>query len=195
MKFKTRDIILVALFAALTAVMSQISIPLPFTPIPITMQLVAVCLSGVILGSRLGAVSQLVFLLIGAVGAPVFANFSGGISKILGPSGGYLISFPIVALIIGLCTEKIFNENYVKDKELSCKIKKQAILITASLLGLFVCYTLGVIQLSVVLKWSITKSINLGVLPYVILDLVKVIFVAIVGTEIRSRLINAKLII
>ncbi|WP_026679288.1 biotin transporter BioY [Fictibacillus gelatini] len=100
---KLRDMMFIALFAALMCVLSFIPpIPLPFTPVPITLQTIGVMLSGAVLGARLGALSQVLFLLIVAVGAPVLAGGRGGISVFVGPSAGYLFGFPIAALLIGL---------------------------------------------------------------------------------------------
>lgn len=99
-KFSVRDICYAGLFAAVIAVMAQISIPMPLG-VPMTMQTFAITLAAVVLGSKLSAIATLVYLLLGAVGVPVLANFSGGIDKFVGPTGGFLISFPIMAYIIG----------------------------------------------------------------------------------------------
>ena len=93
-KFSVRDICYAGLFAAVIAVMAQISIPMPLG-VPMTMQTFAITLAAVVLGSKLSAIATLVYLLLGAVGVPVLANFSGGIDKFVGPTGGFLISFPI----------------------------------------------------------------------------------------------------
>ena len=103
-KFSVRDICYAGLFAAVIAVMAQISIPMPLG-VPMTMQTFAITLAAVVLGSKLSAIATLVYLLLGAVGVPVLANFSGGIDKFVGPTGGFLISFPIMAYIIGLGVE------------------------------------------------------------------------------------------
>lgn len=94
-KFSVRDICYAGLFAAVIAVMAQISIPMPLG-VPMTMQTFAITLAAVVLGSKLSAIATLVYLLLGAVGVPVLANFSGGIDKFVGPTGGFLISFPIM---------------------------------------------------------------------------------------------------
>ena len=92
-KFSVRDICYAGLFAAVIAVMAQISIPMPLG-VPMTMQTFAITLAAVVLGSKLSAIATLVYLLLGAVGVPVRANFSGGIDKFVGPTGGFLISSP-----------------------------------------------------------------------------------------------------
>src|SRR5215213_5913241 len=88
-----------------TAVAAQIAIPTP--PVPFTLQVLAVLLSGLVLGPRHGALVQAVYLLVGAVGVPVFAQFSGGLGVILGPTGGYLISYPIAAAVAGLAAPAV----------------------------------------------------------------------------------------
>ncbi len=85
----------VALMAAVTAVAAQIAVPIP--PVPFTLQVLAVILSGLLLGPRYGALAQAIYVLVGAVGVPVFAEFSGCMGVVLGPSGGYLVSYPIAA--------------------------------------------------------------------------------------------------
>ena len=103
-RFSVRDICYAGLFAAVIAVMAQISIPMPLG-VPMTMQTFAITLAAVVLGSRLSAIATLVYLALGAVGVPVLANFSGGFDKFVGPTGGFLISFPLMAYIIGLGVE------------------------------------------------------------------------------------------
>ena len=95
-----------ALFAALTAAVSPIKIPLGFTPVPITLQTLMVLLSGALLGAYLGALSQFLYLLVGALGLPVFAGGSFGLGAILGPTGGYLMSYPIAAFVVGFIYQK-----------------------------------------------------------------------------------------
>lgn len=90
-----------ALFAALTAVVSPVKIPLGFTPVPITLQTLMVLLSGAVLGARYGALSQALYLLVGALGLPVFAGGGSGFGAILGPTGGYLLSYPLAAATVG----------------------------------------------------------------------------------------------
>src|SRR5215211_6026822 len=91
-----------ALMAAVTAVAAQIAIPI--FPVPFTLQVFAVVLSGFLLGPRYGALAQVIYLLVGAIGVPVFAQFKGGLGVVLGPTGGYLVSYPIAAAVAGLAT-------------------------------------------------------------------------------------------
>ena len=105
---KTRDLVICALFAAMTAILAQISIPFP-GGVPLTLQLLSISLCGVLLGSKRGFMSILVYIILGAIGLPVFAGFSGGFQYIVGYSGGFIISFPLVAFIVGFVSEKTNN--------------------------------------------------------------------------------------
>lgn len=96
-----------ALMVAVTAVAAQIVIPL--FPIPFTLQVFAVVLAGLLLGPRYGALAMAIYLLVGAVGVPVFAGFKGGLGIILGPTGGYLVSYPLAAAIAGLAAHAAAN--------------------------------------------------------------------------------------
>jgi biotin transport system substrate-specific component len=98
--------ILCAFFAALTAVFSQVSVPLPFTPVPISLASLAVLICGGVLGAKRGALAMVVYVLLGAVGLPVFANFSGGAGVIAGPTGGYIIGYIFAAAVMGLFSGK-----------------------------------------------------------------------------------------
>ena len=99
--FTTREMVLAGMFAAVMAVISQLSIPMP-TGVPVTIQVFGVALVGAVLGWRLGLCSMLVYILIGAVGLPVFANFGGGIKSLVGLTGGYIWAGPIMAALCGI---------------------------------------------------------------------------------------------
>lgn len=101
-----RDFLLIAGFNLVTAVMAQIRIGLPFTPVPLTGQTFAVLLSGAILGSRRGFLSQVLYLAEGAAGFPVFAGGVGSVVHLVGPTGGYLWSFPVAAALVGWLVER-----------------------------------------------------------------------------------------
>lgn len=99
--FSIQDICMIGVLTAVIVIMAQIAIPMPLG-VPMTMQTFAVTLAAIILGPKNSAVASIVYLLLGAVGLPVFSNFTGGFSRLAGPTGGFLLSFPIMAYIIGL---------------------------------------------------------------------------------------------
>jgi biotin transport system substrate-specific component len=161
-----------ALMAAVTAVAAQIAIPLPFSPVPFTLQVLAVILSGLLLGPRYGALAQAIYLLIGAVGVPVFAQFRGGLGVLLGPTGGYLLSYPIAAAVAGLATNATRGA-----------ARRRAL--WTSLLwgcaGLAVIYALGATWLALVTSLPIAAALAQGVAPFVLFDLIKVAIAALVA--------------
>lgn len=105
-KEKLRGMVFAALFAAMTGAVAWFKIPLPFTPVPITLQTLMVLLSGAMLGSYYGSLAMIIYLILGAIGLPVFAGGSSGFGALFGPTGGYLFSYPIAAFIIGKMIER-----------------------------------------------------------------------------------------
>ena len=98
---KLKGMVFAALFAALTGAVAWFNIPLPFTPVPITLQTLMALLGGAVLGAYLGALSMIIYLLLGVIGLPVFAGGSSGIGHLFGPTGGYLLSYPVAAFVVG----------------------------------------------------------------------------------------------
>jgi biotin transport system substrate-specific component len=167
-----RDVAFTALFAALTAVGAQISIPIG--PVPITLQVLVVLLSGLVLGARLGFLSQLVYVVMGAVGLPVFAGFQGGFAVLYGPTGGYIAAFPIAAFIAGYVAEKT---------------GKKSGMLGGSLVGVGVIYLLGWLRLGLFLGGYFHRALLLGVLPFVPLDIGKAALAALIADRVK-RAIN-----
>jgi biotin transport system substrate-specific component len=158
--------------AAVTAVAAQIAVPLPFSPVPFTLQVLAVVLSGLLLGPFRGAMAQAVYVLIGAVGAPVFAGFSGGLGSIAGPTGGYLVSYPIAAALAGLAASAM------KDAT-----RRRALWMgfLCGCAALAVIYALGAVWLAVVTGLPLPVAVAQGVAPFVVFDLVKVALATVVA--------------
>lgn len=173
----------VALMAALTAVGAQIVIPLPFSPVPFTLQVPMVILSGLLLGVRYGTLAQTVYVLIGAAGAPVFAFFSGGLGVILGPTGGYLISYPLAAAVAGLAAGAAARSERRRALAASC---------AAGLAALAVIYALGAAWLAFQMQLPAAAAIAQGVLPFVIFDLIKVGVAALVATAAAPQIAPAR---
>ena len=173
MKISTKDLILCSLFAAIIAILSQVSITLPFTTVPFTMQILAVSITGLILGCKLSTISVLIYLLLGCIGIPVFAQFSGGIGVLFGPTGGYLLGLPLMTYIIGLA----------KDKSLS-----NIAIFLSLILGLIVVYITGTLMFSSITGNTIYQSILYCVVPFVLVDLIKLILSYIIGTTILKKI-------
>ncbi len=113
-KNKLKGMIFSALFAALTGAVAWFRIPLPFTPVPITLQTLMVLISGAMLGPYYGALSMIIYLMLGAIGLPVFAGGSSGVAALLGPTGGYLLSYPVAAFVVGFMLQKKKLNAFVK---------------------------------------------------------------------------------
>ena len=176
-KMSVRDICYAGLFAAVIAVMAQISIPMPLG-VPMTMQTFAITLAAVVLGAKLSALSSLIYLILGAVGIPVLANFSGGFDKFVGPTGGFLISFPLMAFIIGWGAEhrKDFKGAYV----------------LALVVGTLVNYVVGVALFCVVTNGSVAAGITACVLPFIPTAIIKAVLASIIGFGVKNRIPGLK---
>lgn len=173
----------VALMAAVTAVAAQIAVPLPFSGVPFTMQVLAVVLSGLLLGPRYGALAMGVYLLVGAVGVPVFAQFQGGIGHILTPTGGYLVSYPIAAALSGLAAHAAAN---------AVRSRALAFSFVAGTAGLAVIYAFGATWLMVVSQLPLAVALAQGVLPFVVLDLIKVGLAALVAVAAAPAIATSR---
>jgi len=157
----TKKMILCALFAALTAACSMISIPLPITPVPINLATLSVFLAGGLLGSKGGAISQLVYVFLGAIGLPVFHSFTGGLGILTGPTGGYLIGYVAAAWLIGFLIEKLGHGFYKN--------------IISMISGLAVCYALGTLWFMYITSTGLVAALMLCVVPFLIGDAIKII--------------------
>ncbi len=172
-QFSVRDLIIVALFASLTAVMTLfISIPLPFSPVPLTGQTFAVMLAGLLLGARKGAMSQMLYIMLGAVGLPVFSYGQAGFGVIVGPSGGFLWGFVLGAYVIGKLTEK------------HARGSLSSLLFAAALGGVIVVYIPGIIQLSLVAGLSIAQA-AVAMAYFLPGDVIKIIAASLLAHRIR----------
>ncbi len=166
---------LVALFAALIAAGTFIAFPLPVSPVPIVLQNLFVVLAGLVLGPALGAAAVAVYLLVGAVGAPVFAGATGGFAHFFGPTGGYLAGYLAAALVAGLVAGKPRPE--VKTPILA--------LAAAAVLAFLAVYVPGVLRLKAVLGADWSKALAAGFLPFIAGDLVKAAIAVAVAPRLR----------
>ncbi|NLL61688.1 MAG: biotin transporter BioY [Candidatus Atribacteria bacterium] len=164
---------LVSLFAALTIIGAFISIPIGL--VPISLQNLFVFLSGMVLGSKLGALSQLIYVLLGAVGLPIFSGYKGGPGVLVGPTGGFLMGFVISAYIIGKLAEKLTNAK----TKIWCYF-------AIGLLGIFIIYITGVAQLLLITKVGLRKAILAGVLPFLPGDFLKLIIASFLAVRLKA---------
>jgi len=170
-KINIRQMTLVSLFAALTAVGALISIPI--YPVPLTLQTLFTLLAGMTLGSVMGALSQIIYVLLGVVGLPVFAGFKAGIGILFGPTGGFLFGFIFSAYIIGKLIE------LKKEKNIFYYF-------LAGFLGIVIIYFIGVIQLALVTGIGIKRALLIGALPFLPGDILKIIAASSITYKLRT---------
>jgi biotin transport system substrate-specific component len=158
-------------FIAALAAASQVAIPIPGTPVPITLQPMVVVLAGMMLGPTLGAMSMVVYLAIGAAGVPVFAPVGlPGIARFLGPTGGYLFAYPVSAYVAGYLAQRMPS---LMGRWL------------AAMLGIVVLFIGGLTQLTI-LNGGVGRAIALGLTPFAVLDIVKAFVAALIARPLLS---------
>lgn len=178
MKNNTYQYIITAFGAAIIAVLAQITIPLP--PIPITGQTLAIGLVVTILGVKLGSISVLLYIILGAIGLPVFSGFSGGLGIIVGPRGGYIIGFLPSAIIMGMYL-KMYGVTYV-----------QAIF--ANIIGMVITLSFGTVWLKFMADITWTAAFMGGAAPFIVVGIIKAFAAAWLGVIVRQRLQSARLL-
>ena len=172
--FKTKELILVSLFAALTAIGSFIRIPIPY--VPFTLQFLFCAFSGLLLGSKLGAISQIIYVGAGLLGFPIFTQ-GGGISYIFNPTFGYLLGFIVAAYVIGKISETIKNIRFIK-----CFF--------TLLSGLFFVYLLGVLYLYGIYNLYLGHTVSVywaffyGFVIFILKDLILCIIISFAAVKI-----------
>lgn len=173
----TKHLALTGLMAAVICILGPISLPIPISPVPVSLGFFAVYLTVYILGMKMGSASVLIYVLLGFVGLPVFTGFSGGIGKVLGPTGGYIIGYLFMAPIMGFFIDK-WKTNYV-------------LTILGMVLGTAVCYLFGTLWLAYQGGMSFSAALAAGVLPFIPADIAKLILAVLVGEPVRRRLWKA----
>lgn len=186
-RMESRSITMIALMTAVTCVLGPLSIPIG--PIPVSLTNFAIYLTVYLLGWKKGSISYLIYLLIGVTGVPVFSSFSGGIGKLLGPTGGYLAGFLFMAVIAGWFIQKFSGGKPVQI--LLCFL--------GMILGTAVCYVFGTIWFVKVYAGTDTPytygaALAACVYPFIPGDLVKIAAAAFLGPQLRRALIRADLI-
>jgi biotin transport system substrate-specific component len=166
--------------AAILCVLGPLSVPLPFSPVPISLTMIGIYLAVYAVGMAGGAGAYLVYLLLGLVGLPVFSGFTGGAGKLFGATGGYLIGFIFTALISGF-----FVDRWWKNRVISA---------VGMILGIAVAYVFGTVWLAYVAGMTFGQALAAGVIPYLGFDLMKIVVLVIVGPELKKALIRANLV-
>jgi biotin transport system substrate-specific component len=165
----------VLFITALTAAAAQISVPLPFTSVPLTLQPMVVLVGSLALGARLGAMSQILYLAAGVAGLPVFAasvTLPPGALRLLGPTGGYLMAYPLAAFVTGYLAERGFDRRYITS-------------VLAMLVGLAIIFTTGVLWLGLFARpltgstpVGMQSALATGLYPFLLPDMIKLAIAA-----------------
>ncbi len=173
---RSRGLAISATFAALISVSALVSIPItPITPVPITLQVLAIYLTTTILGPVYGALACGIYLIIGAMGLPVYAGAGSGVSVLLGPTGGYLFSYPIAAFLGGLVSRR-------RSKSRKSDMVRVSV---ASAVALIVIYAMGVAWLGAYLRIDLYKALLLGAIPFIPVDVAKAIVAIPIALRVR----------
>jgi len=174
-----RMLIITSLFAAIISVLAQISIPMPLG-VPITGQTLAIGLAATILGSRYGTLAALLYMIMGGIGVPVFAQFTGGPGVLLGPTGGFIVGFIPTTFFMGYYLEKTsFTVGHA---------------LIANVIGMFVTLIFGTIWLKYAASYTWAVAMTAGFTPFLIGGFIKAFIAATLGIVIRQRLNAANLL-
>ncbi len=189
---KTLDLCLIALFTAVIAVVSQFNIPLP-GGVPMTLQTFIIPVAGIVLGSRRGLSSTLIYVLLGAIGIPVFTGLTGGLGKILGVTGGFIISFPFIALSAGLFDE-LGVRLYGRQEGSQRNIGYYGFVLIGVLIGNLFNYGIGTLWYVAMTHNNISAALASCVIPFIPTTILKDILIVVLGPALKHTLYQARLI-
>ena len=173
-KSSPRRLVLIAMMTAITCILAPLSIPIPVSPVPISLTNLVLLISVYILGWKDASISFIIYLLLGLAGLPVFSGFSGGLGKIAGPTGGYLAGFIFMTVIAGLAVD-IFSG-------------KRLPAVIGMALGTAVAYAFGTAWLAIQMDLTFISALSIGVLPYLAGDTLKIILAVIAGPMLKKTL-------
>jgi biotin transport system substrate-specific component len=171
-KIKTFNLVLVGVLAAVLAVIGPFAIPIG--PVPITLATFGIILSGYVLGHKFGTLAVGIYILLGAVGLPIFSGATGGIGKILGPTGGYIIAWLFLAFATGFAVKKFPGKIYLH--------------VAGALIGELVLYLIGTAWFIFVTKYTLDRALAVCVIPFIPGDSIKLALAVIVGAILRKKL-------
>ncbi len=172
----TRYLVLTALMTAIICILAPLSIPIPVSPVPITLTNLVLYIGLFILPWRQLFFSYIIYMLLGLCGLPVFSGFSGGIGKLAGPTGGYLIGFLFLILIGGLFLRKPEG------------LRGTCLALTGLILGSLATYLFGTLWLSFQMNLTFVQGLFAGVIPYLPGDALKIALALLLGPQLRRRL-------
>jgi biotin transport system substrate-specific component len=187
-KITAQECAVIGIFTALTCIMAQISVPLPPPLVPVSFGLVGVYITGILLAPKHAVLTQIVYLLLGAFGLPVFSNFRGGMGALFGPTGGYLFVYPLMAAIVSTA----MNSRMALESE-----SRRAAFLRAAL-SMLVAHTLlysgGTAWLSYTTGRTFAEALVIAVYPFIVLDAFKIAFCVTAIVPLRARLRSMRLL-
>lgn len=175
-----KQVSLVGVMTAIICVLAPFALPIPVSPVPISLGTLVIYFVLTVLGLKLGTISVVVYILLGLAGLPVFAGFTGGAGKLLGPSGGYILGYIFMALICGFFIDKLGDNIFL------CFL--------GFLLGTAVLYLFGSLWLVYQTSVTLSQAVLSYVIPYIPGDLIKLILAMTLGRQVRKRLERSGLI-
>lgn len=175
-KVSTKSLVLTGMFVAVLAALSQLSVPMP-SGVPVTLQTFAVALTAYVLGAKMGAAAVIIYILLGAIGVPVYAGFGAGVGSLLGMCGGFFWGFVLMAVFCGIG----FYQN------------NKLLLVVWSALGLIACHLLGVLQFMLVMDMGFIPSFLAASFPYLLKDALSVAAAYLAAVAVRRALSAADL--
>ena len=179
-RLNVKQLALTGLMTAVLCILGPIALNIPISPVPISLGFLGIYFICSVLGTKLGTLSVIVYILLGLAGLPVFTNFTGGPGKLFGPTGGYIIGYIFMALICGLFVDKSGG--------------RLLLILVGMVLGSVVGYLFGTLWLAYQQSIGFVQALFLGVVPYLPFDAAKLIVGAVIGSKLRSRLLQAGLL-
>lgn len=175
--FKTKKLVVISVMTAVLCVVGPITVPIPFGPVPISLATLVMFFAVYVLGTKQAVSATALYLLIGAIGVPVFSGFSGGVSKFAGPTGGYLAGYLPMVLIAGVIVEK------------SARLRRGSALTAACGMaaGTVACYLLGTLWYCSSCNVAFDRALLVCVVPFLPADVVKIAVAAVFGPKLRER--------
>lgn len=172
-RFNIQELCIIGLTTALICVIAPFSLPMPLG-VPMTLQSFIITLMAIILGAKRSTTATLIYILLGAFGLPVFSNFTGGWQFLIGPTGGFIVSFPLMAYVIGLSANTISKHKYF--------------LLFGIFLGTVINFACGIAMFCLVTESSFTVGFTTCVLPFIPLTIIKWFLSYIIGINVRKRI-------
>jgi len=179
-RINTKSMVIIALMTAILCCFGPFTIVLPFSPIPISLASLALYLSAYLLGRKRAVICCLIYLLIGVIGIPVFSSFSAGPSKLFGPTGGYLLGYLVMTYISGLFIEQNRSHKFMQ--------------ILGMAIGTCSCYLIGTLWLAFQSGMTLLAAFLVGVVPFLPVDCIKIVFACILGKSLYKRLFLANIL-